>query len=77
MQKQLNNMCWLGIQGRPNFVIWFKEHALQASNVPPDLHQLSYRYITGRSYGPYDVNGFHFRSTIFEDARPLVATCNT
>jgi hypothetical protein len=23
------------------------------------------------------VNGFRFRSTIFEDARPLVATCNT
>jgi hypothetical protein len=23
------------------------------------------------------VNGFHFRSTIFENARPLAATCNT
>jgi hypothetical protein len=66
-----------GIQGRPNFVIWFKEHALRASNVHPDLHQLSYGYVTIRRYGRYDVNGFCFRSTIFEDARPLAATCNT
>jgi hypothetical protein len=24
-----------------------------------------------------DINGFHFHSTIFEDAHPLAATCNT
>jgi hypothetical protein len=38
MQKQLDNMRRLGIQGRPNFVTWFKEHALRAINVHPDLH---------------------------------------
>jgi hypothetical protein len=65
-----------GIQGRPNFVTWFKEHALRANNVHPDLCQLSYGYVTIRRYGRYNVNGFHFHSTIFEDARPLVATCN-
>jgi hypothetical protein len=48
-----------------------------ASNLHPDLHQLSYGYITVRRYGRYDVNGFRFRSTIFEDARPLAVTCNT
>jgi hypothetical protein len=69
-------MHWSRIQGRPNFVTWFKEHALRASNVHPDLRQLSYGYITVRRYGRYDVNGFCFRSTIFEDARPLAATCN-
>jgi hypothetical protein len=76
-QKQLDNMRRSGIQGRPNFVTWFNEHALRASNVHHDLHQLSYGYITVRRYGRYDVNGFRFRSTIFEDARPLAATCNT
>jgi hypothetical protein len=76
-QKQLDNMRQSGIQGRPNFVTWFKEHALRASNVHPDLRQLSYGYITVRRYGRYDVNGFHFHSTIFEDARPLAVTCNT
>jgi hypothetical protein len=77
MQKQLGNMHRSGIQGRPNFVTWFKEHALRASNVLPDLRQLSYGYITITRYGRYDINGFRFRSTIFEDAHPLAATCNT
>jgi hypothetical protein len=76
-QKQLGNMRRSGIQGRPNFVTWFKEHALLASNVHPDLRQLSYEYITIRRYGRYNDNGFHFHSTIFEDARTLSATCNT
>jgi hypothetical protein len=75
--KQLDNMRRSGIQGQPNFVTWFKEHTLRASNVHPDLHQLSYGYITVRRYGRYDVNNFRSRSTIFEDARPLAATCNT
>jgi hypothetical protein len=66
-----------GVQGQLNFVTWFKEHALRASNVHPDLRQLSYGYITVRRYGRYDVNGFRFRSTIFEDAHPLAVTCNT
>jgi hypothetical protein len=48
-----------------------------ASNLHPDLRQLSYGYITVRRYGRYDVNGFRFRSTIFEDARPPAVTCNT
>jgi hypothetical protein len=77
MQKQLDNMRRSRIQGRPNFVTWFKEHALQMSSVHLDLHQLSYGYIIIRRYGQYDVNGFRFHSTIFEDARPLAATCNT
>jgi hypothetical protein len=77
MHKQLDHMRRLGIERRSNFVTWLKEHALRVSNVHPDLHQLSYGYITVRRYGRYDVNGFHFRSTIFKDARPLAATCNT
>ena len=76
-QKQLDYMRRSGIQGRPNFVTWFKEHALRAENVHPDLCQLSIGYIAVKSYGRYDINGFRFFSTIFEDARPLAATCNT
>jgi hypothetical protein len=76
-QKQLDNMRRWGIQERPKFITWFKEHALRASIVHPDLCQLSYGYVTVRSYDPYNVNGFRFRSTIFEDARPLAATYNT
>jgi hypothetical protein len=74
MQKQLDNMRQSWIQGQPNFVTWFKEHALRVSNVHPDLSQLSYGYITVRRYGQYDVKGFRFSATIFEDARPLEAT---
>jgi hypothetical protein len=48
-----------------------------SGNVHPNLHQLYYGYVTVRRYDRYDVNGFRFRSTIFEDSRPLAATCNT
>jgi hypothetical protein len=33
--------------------------------------------VTVRSYGRYDVNGFHIRSAPFEAARPRVATVNS
>jgi hypothetical protein len=46
-------------------------------NVHTDLCQLSYGSIVAKSYGRYDVNGFRFRSTIFEASRPLAATTNT
>jgi hypothetical protein len=45
-------------------------------NVHADLHQLSYGSVTTKSYGRYDVNGFHFHSTIFEASHPLAATTN-
>jgi hypothetical protein len=48
-----------------------------ADNIHADLRQLSYRSITVKSYDQYDVNGFHFYSTIFEASLPLVATTNT
>jgi hypothetical protein len=32
--------------------------------------------VTIRSYGRYDVNGFHFRSAAFEAACPRAATIN-
>jgi hypothetical protein len=48
-----------------------------ADNVHADLRHLSYRSIVVKSYGRYDINGFRFRSTIFEASRPLVATTNT
>jgi hypothetical protein len=41
-----------------------------------DLRQLSYGSVTVKSYGRYDINGFHFRSTIFEASRPLAAITN-
>jgi hypothetical protein len=48
-----------------------------AGNVHADLRQLSYRSIIAKSYGRYDINEFHFHSTIFEASRPLAATTNT
>jgi hypothetical protein len=48
-----------------------------AGNVHADLRQLWYESIVAKSYGRYDVNGFRFRSTIFEASRPLAATTNT
>jgi hypothetical protein len=48
-----------------------------ADNVHANLRQLSYRSIIVKSYGRYDINGFRFRSTIFEASRPLAATTNT
>jgi hypothetical protein len=41
------------------------------------LCQLSYGSIIAKSYGRYDVNVFHFCSTIFEASHPLAATTNT
>jgi hypothetical protein len=46
-------------------------------NVHADLRQLLYESIVTKSYGRYDVNRIHFRSTIFEASRPLAATTNT
>jgi hypothetical protein len=37
---------------------------------------LSYESIIVKSYGRYDINGFYFRSTIFEASHPLAATTN-
>jgi hypothetical protein len=48
-----------------------------ACNVHEDLCWLSYGSIIAKSYGRYDVNEFHFCSTIFEASHPLVATTNT
>jgi hypothetical protein len=48
-----------------------------AGNVHADLCQLSYVSVTTKSYSRYDVNKFHFRSTIFEASHPLAAATNT
>jgi hypothetical protein len=45
--------------------------------IHPDLRQLSLGAVTARRYGRYDVNGFRFRSTRFEDDHPLAATTNS
>jgi hypothetical protein len=39
-----------------------------------DLRQLSIGSITVKSYGHYDVNGYNFRSRIFESSHPMAAT---
>jgi hypothetical protein len=48
-----------------------------AGNVHVDLCQLSYESFTSKSYSHYDINGFRFRSTVFEPTHPLAATTNT
>jgi hypothetical protein len=47
-----------------------------AGNIHANLRQLSYGSIVAKSYDRYDVNGFHFCSTIFEASHPLAATTN-
>jgi hypothetical protein len=48
-----------------------------AGNVHVDLRQLSYKSVTTKSYGRYDINGFRFRSKNVEASRSLIATTNT
>jgi hypothetical protein len=50
---------------------------MKHANVLEDLHQLSYGLVKVRSYGRYDINRFHFRSTQFEALHPLRATTIT
>jgi hypothetical protein len=46
-------------------------------NIHVDLRQLSYGSVFAKSYSRYDINGFHFRSIVFEASHPLAATTNT
>jgi hypothetical protein len=55
----------------------FGSQCVLAGNVHVDLCQLSYESITAKSYGRYDVNKFHFCSTIFEASCPLATITNT
>jgi hypothetical protein len=48
-----------------------------ADNVHADLRQLSYESVVAKSYSRYDVNGFRFRSIIFEASCLLAVTANT
>ena len=61
----------------PNFLCWFTDYVDMNDNIYLDLRQLSLGAVTARRYGWYDVNGFRFRSTRFEDAQPLAATINS
>jgi hypothetical protein len=63
--------------GGPNFLCWFRGYVDRNDNIHMDLQQLSLGVVTVRSYGWYDVNGFCFCSTRFEDAHPLVALTNS
>jgi hypothetical protein len=65
-----------GKDGGPNFLCWFRDYVDINDNIHPDLRKLSLGAVTVRRYGRYDVNGFHFRSTRFEDAHPLAAITN-
>jgi hypothetical protein len=42
-----------------------------------DLHQLSIGSVTAKSYRCYDINGYRFRSSIFESSHPMAATQNS
>jgi hypothetical protein len=58
----------------PTYLIGSK--CVLAGNVHADLCQLSYGSVVTKSYGQYDVNGFRFRSIVFEASHPLAATTN-
>jgi hypothetical protein len=46
-------------------------------NLNDDSRQLSIGSVTAKSYERYDVNGYHFRSSIFESSHPMAATQNS
>jgi hypothetical protein len=46
-------------------------------NFNDDLRQLSIGSVTDKSYGRYNVNGYRFRSSIFEFSHPMAATQNS
>jgi hypothetical protein len=46
-------------------------------NMNDDLRQLSIGSVTAKSYERYDVNGYHFCSSIFESSHPMAATQNS
>jgi hypothetical protein len=54
--------------GGPNFLCWFRDYVDKNDNIHPDLRKLSLGAVTAERYGRYDVNGFRFRSTRFEDS---------
>jgi hypothetical protein len=66
-----------GKDGGPNFLCWFRDYVDINGTIHPDLRQLSLGAVTARRYGRYDVNGFRFRSTRFEDDHPLAAMTNS
>jgi hypothetical protein len=43
-------------------------------NLNDDLRQLSIGRVNAKSYGHYNVNGYRFRSSIFESSHPMAAT---
>ncbi|WVZ85316.1 hypothetical protein U9M48_032260 [Paspalum notatum var. saurae] len=68
--KQLDKMRRDGIDGKPNFLDWFKIYCKEVDGeVHKDLVQLSEGRVSVRSHGRYDVNGFWFRSA---HLKPLV-----
>ena len=58
-----------GKDGGPNFLWLFRYYVDINDNIHPDLRQFSLGAVTAIRYGRYDVNGFRFRSTRFEDAQ--------
>jgi hypothetical protein len=42
-----------------------------------DLHQLSIENVTIESYASYDVNGYRFRTSIFESSHLMAASTNS
>jgi hypothetical protein len=46
-------------------------------NLNDDLRQLSIGSVTAKSYGCYDMNGYRFRSSIFESSHPMTDTQNS
>jgi hypothetical protein len=81
-----NFLTWFREHVNPDFFIYIifnyltnlvGSQCVVAGNVHADLRQLSYGSVTAKHYGRYDINGFCFRSTIFEASRPLAATTNT
>jgi hypothetical protein len=50
---------------------------MRDSSVHDDLRQLSHGSTTARSYGCYDINGFWFRSTKFEEKYPHATATNS
>ncbi|CAN6219500.1 unnamed protein product [Urochloa humidicola] len=61
-----------------DFFDWFKDQCMQSPTIHSALRQMSYGFCTRvHCYGCYDVNGYRFRSELYESGRSGLTTYNS
>jgi len=64
--------------GRPDFISWFKRKAQTDVTISDELRQVANGCaIRVKSFNGYDVNGYRFQTTCYEQSRPNRKTTNS